>query len=82
MATQNKTLTTVWQLLKAAPVVVALETGKVAELHSAASAPAVDAPPQRLVRGTDRESRTFNGSNNIYARKPANAGETVVSFDE
>lgn len=81
MATENKTLTTSWQLLIAGPAVVTLEIGAVALLHSAPSMPAADAAVQRLRSGTDRESRTFNGSNNIYAKKDIEQ-PVVVAYGE
>lgn len=78
MATQEKTLTTVYQLIIAGPAVVTLETGKVAMIHIAASAPAANAPAHRLVRGTDRASLTYNGTDNIYAKKTDPAGDRNV----
>jgi len=78
MATQNKTLTTAWQLLEAAPTTITLEQGHRLEYHSAASTPAAGAAFQSLIRDTDRTWRTFNGSNNIYARKSAGTVDPVV----
>lgn len=83
MTTENLVLTESFVLVGAIPITVALEEGKVAELRSAPSLPAPTDDVQRLVRGTDREWRQFNtGTNNIYAKNPANAGRTVVSFGE
>jgi hypothetical protein len=78
MATQEKTLTTSFQLLAAGPLVVTLEQGKVAMLHIAASAPSPTAPAHRLVRGTDRESFTYNGADNVYAKITDPLGDRVV----
>jgi len=82
MATANTTLITTFQLLGAAPITITLEVGQIAEYHSAPSTPDEGDPVQRLVQGTDRTWRTFNGSNNVYARKPANAGETIIGHGE
>lgn len=83
MATANITLTTSFQLVAAAPVIITLEVGQLAEYHSKTGGiPASGAPVQRLVQNTDRTWRSFNGSNNVYARKTANAGETVIGFGE
>lgn len=78
MATAEKTLTTSYVLIIAGPAVVTLEEGLVAMLHIAASSPAADAPAHRLVRGSDRESFTYNGSDNIYAKKTDPSGDRVV----
>lgn len=82
MATDNLTLTTSFVLVGAAPITITLEVGQIAEYHSAASLPAPADPVQRLVQGTDRTWRTFAGANNVYARKPANVGETILGFGE
>lgn len=78
MATQEKTLTPSFQLLAAGPLVVTLEEGALAMLHIAGSSPAVDAPVHRLVRGTDRESLTYNGSDNVYAKKTDPGGNRTI----
>lgn len=78
MATQEKELTTSYQLLGAGPLVVTLETGPAAMLHIAASSPSGSDPAHRLVRGTDRESFTYNGSDNIYAKKESAFSETIT----
>ena len=79
MATDEKNLTTSYQLLIAGPAVVTLEIGPAALIHVAASAPAAGAPPHRLVRGTDRESFSYPGTANIYAKKIA-AEDVLVAF--
>lgn len=82
MATAEKILTTSYQLLAAGPLVVTLEAGAVAMLHVAASAPAPTAAAHRLVRGSDRESFSYNGSDNIYAKKtdPTGDRDVVVAY--
>lgn len=78
MATAEKELTTAYQLVIAGPAVVTLEIGPAALLHMASSSPAANAPAHRLVRGTDRESFTYNGSLNIYAKKRDDSGVNTV----
>lgn len=82
MATAEKTLTDSYQLLIAGPAVVTLEKGKVAMLHIASSTPSSNAAAHRLVRGTDRESFTYNGYDNIYVKKtdPANDRVVIVAY--
>jgi hypothetical protein len=78
MATTETTLTTSYQLIGAGPGVVTLELGKVAMLHIATSLPGAGAPAHRLVRGSDKESLTYLGSENIYGRKTDPTSERVV----
>jgi hypothetical protein len=82
MATAEKTLTNSYQLIISGPALVSLEKGSLALLHVAAALPLDTAPAHRLVAGTDRESFTYNGSDNIYARKfdPAGTQVVVISY--
>jgi len=82
MATAELTLTNSFQLVIAGAAVVTLEIGAKAKLHIAADLPADNAAAHRLVRHTDRSSFTYNGSDNIYARKddPADTDNVVIAF--
>jgi len=83
VATENKDLTSAWQSLGAGPLTVALEVGREALLHSAASPPAADAAVQRL-RSSDHGGpiwRTFYTTDNIYAKKGI-SDDVTVSYGE
>lgn len=83
--TQEETLTSTYQLLIAGPAVVTLEQGFLARLHmkTGAGIPADNVPAQRLVKGTDRESYNYTGTDNIFARKEAtNTKKVLVAFKD
>jgi len=84
--TQEETLDgSPYKFLIAGPAVVTLETGSIARLHmkTGAGIPADGVPTQRLVRGTDRESYNYTGTDNIFARKEATDNkEVLVAFKD
>lgn len=78
MATQEKTLTTSFQLLGQGPLLITLEKGHLAELHIASSAPTPPVPVHRLIRGKDREWLNYTGLENVYAKKTDPSGDRMV----